>query len=103
TPVTLPDGTVVDSDDGPRSGVTMDGVSGLKPVFRPDGRVTAANACALNDGAAALVIMSDEKAKQPGPTPLPRIASTGGPALSPEIMGYGPVESSQQALSRAGM
>ena len=103
TPVTLPDGTVVDSDDGPRSGVTMDGVSGLKPVFRPDGRVTAANACALNDGAAALVIMSDEKAKQLGLTPLARIVSTGVTALSPEIMGYGPVESSQQALSRAGM
>jgi len=103
TPVTLPDGTVVDSDDGPRAGVTMDGVSGLKPVFRPDGRVTAANACALNDGAAALVIMSDEKAKQLGLTPLARIVSTGVTALSPEIMGYGPVESSQQALSRAGM
>src|SRR5699024_2462668 len=103
TPVTLPDGTVVDSDDGPRSGVTIEGVSGLKPVFRPDGRVTAANACALNDGAAALVVMSDEKAKQLGLTPLARIVSTGVSALSPEIMGYGPVESSKQALSRAGM
>lgn len=103
TPVTLPDGTVADTDDGPRAGVTLEGVSGLKPVFRPDGRVTAANACALNDGAAALVIMSDTKAKQLGLTPLARIVSTGVSGLSPEIMGYGPVESSKQALGRAGM
>ncbi|MCP2253178.1 acetyl-CoA C-acetyltransferase [Prauserella aidingensis] len=103
TPVTLPDGTVVDADDGPRAGVTIEGVSGLKPVFRPDGRVTAANACPLNDGAAALVIMSDTKAKQLGITPLARVVSTGVSGLSPEIMGYGPVEASQQALSRAGM
>ncbi|GAA1235198.1 acetyl-CoA C-acetyltransferase [Prauserella halophila] len=103
TPVTLPDGTVVDSDDGPRAGVTVEGVSGLKPVFRPDGRITAANACPLNDGAAALVIMSDTKAEQLGITPLARVVSTGVSGLSPEIMGYGPVEASKQALSRAGM
>ncbi|WP_031467840.1 acetyl-CoA C-acetyltransferase [Sciscionella sediminilitoris] len=103
TPVTLPDGRVIDADDGPRAGVTLDGVSGLKPVFRPDGRITAANCCPLNDGAAALVIMSDTKAKQLGITPLARVVSTGVTGLSPEIMGYGPVEASKQALARAGM
>ncbi|MFI0896024.1 acetyl-CoA C-acetyltransferase [Streptomyces sp. NPDC020983] len=103
TPVTLPDGTVVAADDGPRAGVTMEGVAGLKPVFRPDGTVTAGNCCPLNDGAAALVIMSDTKARELGVTPLARIVSTGVSALSPEIMGYGPVEASRQALRRAGM
>jgi acetyl-CoA C-acetyltransferase len=103
TPVTLPDGTVVDADDGPRAGVTLEGVSGLKPVFRPDGRVTAGNCCPLNDGAAALVIMSDTRARELGITPLARVVSTGVTGLSPEIMGYGPVEASRQALARAGM
>ena len=103
TPVTFPDGTVVATDDCPRPGVTIDGVAGLKPVFRPDGRVTAGNACPLNDGAAALVIMSDTKARDLGLTPLARIVSTGVTGLSPEIMGYGPVEASRQALARAGM
>jgi len=81
----------------------MDGVTGLKPAFRPDGRVTAGNACPLNDGAAALVIMSDTRASDLGLTPLARIVSTGVTGLSPEIMGYGPVEASLQALARAGM
>ncbi|MGP8301362.1 acetyl-CoA C-acetyltransferase [Streptomyces inhibens] len=103
TPVTLPDGTVVSTDDGPRAGVTIEGVSGLKPVFRPDGLVTAGNCCPLNDGAAALVIMSDTKARELGLTPLARIVSTGVSGLSPEIMGYGPVEASKQALQRAGL
>ncbi|MQS36800.1 acetyl-CoA C-acetyltransferase [Streptomyces katsurahamanus] len=103
TPVTTPDGTVVSKDDGPRAGVTLEGVEGLKPVFRPDGLVTAGNCCPLNDGAAALVIMSDVKARELGLTPLARIVSTGVSALSPEIMGYGPVAASQQALSRAGL
>ncbi|WP_026453375.1 acetyl-CoA C-acetyltransferase [Saccharomonospora iraqiensis] len=103
TPVTLPDGTVVSADDGPRPGVTVEKAAGLNPVFRPDGRVTAANACPLNDGAAALVIMSDTKAQELGLTPLARIVSTGVSGLSPEIMGLGPVEASKQALSRAGM
>ncbi|REK91475.1 acetyl-CoA C-acetyltransferase [Streptomyces inhibens] len=103
TPVTLPDGTVVSTDDGPRAGVTVEGVSGLKPVFRPDGLVTAGNCCPLNDGAAALVIMSDTKARELGLTPLARIVSTGVSGLSPEIMGYGPVEASKQALRRAGL
>ncbi|MEU7697853.1 acetyl-CoA C-acetyltransferase [Streptomyces sp. NPDC039028] len=103
TPVTLPDGTVVSADDGPRAGVTLEGVQGLKPVFRPDGLVTAANCCPLNDGAAALVIMSDTKARELGLTPLARIVSTGVSGLSPEIMGLGPVEASKQALKRAGL
>jgi acetyl-CoA C-acetyltransferase len=77
--VTLPDGTVVDRDDGPRPGVTLDAVAALKPVFRPDGTVTAANCCPLNDGAAAVVVMSDRKARDLGITPLARIVSTGSP------------------------
>jgi acetyl-CoA C-acetyltransferase len=103
TPVTTPDGKVVSADDGPRPGVTLEAVAGLKPVFRPDGRITAGNCCPLNDGAAAVVIMSDTKARELGITPLARIVSTGVTALSPEIMGLGPVEASRQALRRAGM
>ncbi|WAL74706.1 acetyl-CoA C-acetyltransferase [Kitasatospora sp. YST-16] len=103
TPVTLPDGSTVSADDGPRAGVTLEAVSGLKPVFRPDGTVTAGNCCPLNDGAAALVVMSDTKARELGITPLARVLSTGVSALSPEIMGYGPVEASKQALRRAGL
>ncbi|WP_433552758.1 acetyl-CoA C-acetyltransferase [Micromonospora zamorensis] len=103
TPVTTPNGTVVSTDDGPRAGVTLDAVSGLKPVFRPDGRITAGNCCPLNDGAAAVVVMSAQRAEELGLTPLARIVSTGVTALSPEIMGLGPVEASRQALKRAGM
>ncbi|BCJ64398.1 acetyl-CoA C-acetyltransferase [Polymorphospora rubra] len=103
TPVTLPSGEVVSTDDGPRPGVTLEGVAGLKPVFRPDGRVTAGNCCPLNDGAAAVVVMSESRARELGITPLARIVSTGVSALSPEIMGLGPVEASRQALRRAGM
>lgn len=103
TPVTLYDGTVVAADDGPRAGVTMEAVAALRPVFRPDGTVTAGNCCPLNDGAAAVVVMSDTKAKQLGITPLARIVSTGVSALSPEIMGLGPVAASKQALARAGL
>jgi acetyl-CoA C-acetyltransferase len=103
TPVTLPDGSVVSTDDGPRAGVTYEAVSQLKPVFRPDGTITAGNCCPLNDGAAALVIMSDTKAKELGLTPLARIVSTGVTGLSPEIMGLGPVEAVKQALGFAGM
>jgi acetyl-CoA C-acetyltransferase len=103
TPVTLPGGTVVSADDGPRPGTTLEKVSTLKPVFRPDGTVTAGNCCPLNDGAAAVVVMSDVKAAQLGITPLARIVSTGVTGLSPEIMGLGPVEASRQALNRAGM
>jgi len=103
TPVTRPDGTVISADDGPRKGVTYAAVAALKPVFRPDGRVTAGNACPLNDGAAAVVVMSDTRARELGVRPLARIVSTGVSALSPEIMGLGPVEATRQALARAGM
>jgi acetyl-CoA C-acetyltransferase len=103
TPVTLPDGTVVSRDDGPRPDTSMDKLAGLKPVFRPDGRVTAGNACPLNDGAAAVVVTSDTRARELGITPLARIVSTGVSALHPEIMGLGPVQASRQALARAQM
>jgi acetyl-CoA C-acetyltransferase len=103
TPVTLPDGSTVSKDDGPRAGVSLEKVSQLDPVFRPDGRVTAGNCCPLNDGAAAVVVMSDTKARELGLTPLARVVSTGVTALSPEIMGLGPVEASKQALGRAGL
>jgi acetyl-CoA C-acetyltransferase len=103
TPVTLPDGTVVAADDGPRAGTTLEKVATLQPVFRPDGTVTAGNCCPLNDGAAAVVVMSDRKAAELGITPLARIVSTGVTGLSPEIMGLGPVEASRRALARAGM
>jgi acetyl-CoA C-acetyltransferase len=102
-PVTTPDGTVVSTDDGPRAGVTYEAVADLKPVFRPDGLVTAGNCCALNDGAAAVVVMSDSRAAELGLTPLARIVATGVSALSPEIMGLGPVEATRRALAIAGM
>jgi acetyl-CoA C-acetyltransferase len=102
TPVTLPDGTIVTTDDGPRAGTTYEAVSQLKPVFRPNGTVTAGNACPLNDGAAAVVIMSDTKAKELGLTPLARIISTGVSGLSPEVMGLGPIEAIRKALAKAG-
>jgi acetyl-CoA C-acetyltransferase len=103
TPITTPSGTVVSRDDGPRPGVTMEGVSGLRTVFREQGTVTAGNCCPLNDGAAAVVIMSDTRAAELGLTPLARIVSTGVSGLSPEIMGLGPVEASRRALALAGM
>jgi len=103
TPITLPDGTVVSKDDGPRAGTTYEATSQLKPVFRPDGSVTAGNACPLNDGAAAVLVMSDTRAKQLGLTPLARIVSSGVSGLNPEIMGLGPIEACRQALKRAGM
>jgi acetyl-CoA C-acetyltransferase len=103
TPLVLPDGTVVSKDDGPRAGTTYEATSQLKPVFRPDGSVTAGNACPLNDGAAAVMVMSDTKAKQLGLTPLARIVSSGVSGLNPEIMGLGPIEACRQALKRAGM
>ena len=102
-PITLADGTIVNTDDGPRAGTSYEKISQLKPVFRPDGTVTAGNACPLNDGAAALVIMSDTKAKALGLTPLARIVATASTGLSPEIMGLGPIEAVRKALRFAGM
>jgi acetyl-CoA C-acetyltransferase len=103
TPVTLPDGTVVTKDDGPREGTTVEKLSELKPVFRPDGEVTAGNACPLNDGAAAVIVMSDDRAAELGITPLARVVASGVSGLNPEIMGLGPIEACRQALRRAGM
>ena len=103
TPVTLADGTVVSKDDGPRAGTTVEKLAALKPAFRPDGKVTAGNACPLNDGAAAVVVMSDTKAKELGIKPLARIVASGVSQINPEIMGLGPIEACRQALARAGM
>ncbi|MDE3108159.1 MAG: acetyl-CoA C-acetyltransferase, partial [Acidobacteriota bacterium] len=102
-PVTLPNGTVVSKDDGPRAGTTLEKLSALQPVFREGGTVTAGNACPLNDGAAAVIVMSDTKAKQLGLKPLARIVASGVSGLNPEIMGLGPIEACRQALKRAGM
>jgi acetyl-CoA C-acetyltransferase len=103
TPITTPDGTVVTKDDGPRAGTTVEKLAQLKPVFRPDGSVTAGNACPLNDGAAAVIVMSDTRANELGIEPLARIVASGVSALNPEIMGLGPIEASRQALKRAGL
>ncbi|MFC7457461.1 acetyl-CoA C-acetyltransferase [Brachybacterium sp. GCM10030267] len=103
TPVTLPDGSTVEADDSPRPGTTLEKVTGLDPVFRPGGTVTAGNCCPLSDGAAALVVMSEDYARELGLTPLARIVATGVSGLSPEIMGLGPVDSTRRALAHAGM
>ncbi|MHB1486827.1 MAG: acetyl-CoA C-acetyltransferase [Acidimicrobiales bacterium] len=103
TPVKLPDGSVVSVDDGPRPGTTVEKLGQLKPVFRPDGSVTAGNSCPLNDGAAAVVVMSDTRAQALGIKPLARVVASGVSALNPEIMGLGPIDASRQVLKRAGM
>ena len=103
TPVTLPNGTVVSTDDGPRPNTTREGLGQLRPVFRPDGTVTAGNSCPLNDGAAAVVVMSDGRARELGLTPLARIVSSSVTGISPEIMGLGPIEAVRRALARASM
>jgi acetyl-CoA C-acetyltransferase len=102
-PVTTPDGTEVTKDDGPRPNTTLEGLAQLKPVFREGGTVTAGNACPLNDGAAAVVVMSDTRAAELGITPLARIVASGVSALNPEIMGLGPVDAIRQVLGRASM
>ena len=91
------------ADEPPRPGTSMESLAGLKTPFRPHGRVTAGNACPLNDGAAATIVMSDTKAAELGITPLARIVSSGVSGLNPEIMGLGPIEAVRQALKRAGM
>jgi len=103
TPVTTPDGSLVTNDDGPRPDTTLEKLSQLKPAFRPDGKVTAGNACPLNDGAAATIVMSDTRADELGIAPLARVVSSGVTAVDPEIMGLGPIGASRQALARAGM
>jgi len=102
-PVPLPNGELFAKDDGPRPGTTMEVLATLQPAFRENGRVTAGNACPLNDGAAAVVIVSNTKAQELGIQPLARVVSTGVTAIEPEIMGLGPIEASKQALKRAGM
>ncbi len=103
TPITLSDGTVVTKDDGPRPDTTVEKLATLKPAFRPDGEITAGNACPLNDGAAAVVVMSDTRAAELGATPLARVVASGVSGLNPEIMGLGPIEACRHALKRAGM
>src|SRR5438128_2954582 len=102
-PVPLPNGRMFTKDDGPRPGTTMEVLATLKPAFREDGTVTAGNSCPLNDGAAAVVVMSERRAKELGIKPLARVVSTGMTALEPELMGLGPIEASKQALKRARM
>src|SRR3954452_18527400 len=101
--VTTPDGTEVTKDDGPRPGTTMEKLAALKPAFRPDGTVTAGNACPLNDGAAAVLVMSEEKAKALGLKPRARIIASSVAAIRPEIMGLGPIPAIQSLLKEAGM
>lgn len=100
-PITLAGGQVVERDDGPRPDTSLEKLAQLKPVFRPDGRVTAGNSCPLNDGAAAVVVMSDRRARALRITPLARVVSSGVSGLDPEIMGLGPIAASRQALQRA--
>lgn len=103
TPLRLPDGTFVAADDSPRAGTTMEGLAGLEAVFRPGGTVTAGNACPLNDGAAALLVMSEDRARALGLSPLAEVVATAVSALSPEIMGVGPVEAIRTVVRRAGL
>ncbi len=102
-PVTLPDGTEVVKDDGPRASSTLEKLSQLQPAFREDGKVTAGNSCPLNDGAAAVLVMSDEKARELGLKPRARIITAATAALEPEIMGVAPIGAIQNVLKRAGM
>ena len=102
-PVPLPNGEMYTKDDSPRPGTTMEVLANLKPAFRENGTVTAGNACPLNDGAAAVVVMSERRAKELGIKPIARIVSTGLSALEPEFMGLGPIDASRQALKRAKM
>jgi len=102
-PVTLPDGTTVAKDDGPRAGSTLEKLSQLDPVFREEGKVTAGNSCPLNDGAAAVLVMSDTKAKELGLTPRARIITSATAAIEPELMGVAPIGAIGKVLERAGM
>jgi acetyl-CoA C-acetyltransferase len=103
TPYTKDDDTLVDKDDGPRPSSTLEKLASLPPAFKPDGKVTAGNSCPLNDGAAAVVIMSDERAKQLGIKPVARIVASSVSGVAPEIMGVGPIEAVRKVLKQAGM
>ncbi|MGH7489505.1 MAG: acetyl-CoA C-acyltransferase, partial [bacterium] len=102
-PYRLPGGRVVSRDDCPRPGTTLEGLAQLKPAFRPDGRVTAGNSCPLNDGAAAVVVMSDTCAKHLGIEPLARIVGSSVAGVSPELMGVGPIPAVRKLLATTGM
>jgi acetyl-CoA C-acetyltransferase len=102
-PVTTPDGTEVSKDDGPRPGTTMEALANLKPAFREDGTVTAGNSCPLNDGAAAVLVMSGDKASALGVTPRARIVASTVAAIRPEIMGLGPIPAIRALLEQTGM
>ena len=103
TPITLPDGTTVAKDDCPRAGTELEKLASLKPAFKEDGKVTAGNACPLNDGAAAVLVMSDEKARALGLTPLARIIASSVSGLQPEIMGVGPIDAVRKIFAQTGM
>jgi acetyl-CoA C-acetyltransferase len=102
-PITLPDGRLVTQDDGPRPNTTIERLAELAPAFKPDGRVTAGNSCPLNDGAAAVLVMEEGKARSLGLQPLARIVASSVSGLAPEVMGLGPVEAVRRVLDRAGM
>ena len=102
-PVPLQDGRVMTDDDGPRRDTSLEKLAALEPAFREGGSVTAGNSCPLNDGAAAVIVMSHTRARELGIPPLARIVATGLSALEPERMGLGPIDASRQALTRAGM
>ncbi|MER3396509.1 MAG: acetyl-CoA C-acyltransferase [Acidimicrobiia bacterium] len=102
-PYTKEDGTVVDTDDGPRRGVTLEKMAEIKPAFKPDGKVTAGNSCPLNDGAAAVLVMSEERARSLGIQPLARIIASSVSGIAPEIMGVGPIEAVRNVLDKTGM
>jgi acetyl-CoA C-acetyltransferase len=101
--VTTPEGTEVTRDDGPRPGTTVETLAELKPAFNPEGTVTAGNACPLNDGAAAVLVMSAEKAAALGLKPRARIVASSVAGLRPEIMGLGPIPAVKAVLAQAGM
>lgn len=103
TPYVLEDGTIISADDSPRAGTTLEALSGLKPAFRDSGRVTAGNACPLNDGAAAIVVMSEDEASRRGLEPLARIVGAATTGLNPEIMGVGPIEAVKKVLAQTNM
>jgi acetyl-CoA C-acetyltransferase len=102
-PVTLPDGTVVSKDDGPRPSSSLEKLAQLEPAFKEGGTVTAGNACPLNDGAAAVLVLSDTKAKELGLKPRARVVASATAAIEPEYMGVGPIPAIRKVLDRAGM
>jgi acetyl-CoA C-acetyltransferase len=103
TPIEVPDGRTISVDDGPRPNTTLEKLAELPPVFKPEGTVTAGNSCPLNDGAAALLVMSDQRASELGLEPLARIIASSVVGLEPEYMGMGPVGAVNAVLDQAGM